>query len=762
MTNLKQTLSGAACSLALAVLCLALLASSAFALTWTAQTSGADFQLLYVAYGGGQYVAVGGSYVDYDTFKAYYGILTSSNGVAWTTVKMEMPGYSCALSGVAYGGGQFVAVGEEGTILTSPDGVTWTAQTSGTETVLYAVAYGGGKFVVVGFSNVFYTSSDGINWTAHASGSPQYYHYAVAYDGSQFVATGRNGVILTSPDGVHWTSRTSGTTETLEGIVYGGGQFVVSGRNGVILTSPNGATWTARTSGTTVDIHEVAYDGSQFVVVGGSGTILTSPDGVTWTADNSGTPRWLFGVTYDGSQFVVVGDSGTILTSGGGVPTLGLTKSVSPSSANPGQAITYTIAFTNTHTSAATSVVITDTLSANITGANYTSSGVTLTQVPGSRYVWTAPDLLQNDGGVITITGALAKPLAAGIIPNTVTLAVSGTVETANADLTVENVAPVANAGPDQSAGMGDTVTLDGSGSDDNGDALTYGWAQTGGTPTVTLSDPTAQQPTFTAPGASTVLTFTLTVTDTHNATGTDEVVVTVIAGGTIVIEKVTDPAGGTGFQFTNDIPGGPTPFNLDDGGSRTFNGVAVGSYTVTETDPTVTPGGYSLTNLACVETGTNNSVGAVGTRTATINLEAGETVTCTFTNEADTDGDGVLDATDNCPNDANPNQEDADGDGVGDVCDNCPNNANANQADADADGVGDVCDNCPNDANPGQEDADGDGLGDVCDPTPFPVPVGGIVVPVSKLGLLAPWMGLVTLAGLAALGVALVRRRKP
>ena len=92
----------------------------------------------------------------------------------------------------------------------------------------------------------------------------------------------------------------------------------------------------------------------------------------------------------------------------------------------------------------------------------------------------------------------------------------------------------------------------------------------------------------------------------------------------------------------------------------------------------------------------------------------------------------------------------------------NCDVGAFELEVDTDGDGVPDATDNCPNDANPGQEDADGDGLGDVCDPTPFPEPVGGIIVPVNKLGLVAPWMGLVGLASLAALGVVVVRRRKP
>jgi hypothetical protein len=44
----------------------------------------------------------------------------------------------------------------------------------------------------------------------------------------------------------------------------------------------------------------------------------------------------------------------------------------------------------------------------------------------------------------------------------------------------------------------------------------------------------------------------------------------------------------------------------------------------------------------------------------------------------------------------------DTDADGVPNASDNCPSNANGSQTDTDSDGKGDVCDFCPNDANPG------------------------------------------------------------
>ncbi len=119
----------------------------------------------------------------------------------------------------------------------------------------------------------------------------------------------------------------------------------------------------------------------------------------------------------------------------------------------------------------------------------------------------------------------------------------------------------------------------------------------------------------------------------------------------------------------------------------------------------------------------------------------------------SDSDGDGINDGADNCPNDANVDQLDSDNDGLGNVCDstpygpdsdgdgvpdsqdNCPELANPDQKDNDNDGRGDACtapiedadgdgiedavDNCPAIANFNQLDSDDDGLGDACDSTP-------------------------------------------
>ena len=156
------------------------------------------------------------------------------------------------------------------------------------------------------------------------------------------------------------------------------------------------------------------------------------------------------------------------------------------------------------------------------------------------------------------------------------------------------NHAPVASAVSDESATVGDMVTLDGSGSSDpDGDSITYAWTQSDSTGiSVTLSDATAASPTFTAPTvdtSGTVITFQLTVTDQNNSADTADVAVTINRKPTAVASADVSIAT-EGDTVTLDGTGSSDP----DGGSAI-------TYAWTQTDST----GYTakIANAAASKT---------------------------------------------------------------------------------------------------------------------------------------------------------------
>lgn len=90
---------------------------------------------------------------------------------------------------------------------------------------------------------------------------------------------------------------------------------------------------------------------------------------------------------------------------------------------------------------------------------------------------------------------------------------------------TATATAPVANAGDDQTVVVGTPVTINGTGSDAEGDPLTFSWQQTSG-PAATLSGSGSSR-SFTPTSIGTYV-FTLTVSDPGGLSGTDSVVITV------------------------------------------------------------------------------------------------------------------------------------------------------------------------------------------------------------------------------------------
>jgi hypothetical protein len=262
-----------------------------------------------IAYGNGQFVAVGGTY-------GVGVILASPDGVNWTSRRSstDLP----VLTGIAFGDGLFAAVGGNGSIITSPEGANWTLRTSGTQMAMLTITYGNGLFLALRSDFSFLTSADGVNWTAGSSGKSSYLN-GVAYGNGLYVAVGGTN-ILTSPDGLLWTRRDPRITNEsggLRGVAFGEGLFAAVGVFGIILTSPDGEKWTAEPLGTDTFLATITYGGGRFVAMGAGGTpgsapVVTSPDGKVWAQTSVPIGRFSSylqsAIAYGNGRFVAVGN----------------------------------------------------------------------------------------------------------------------------------------------------------------------------------------------------------------------------------------------------------------------------------------------------------------------------------------------------------------------------------------------------------------------------------------------------------------------
>src|SRR5262249_34823015 len=134
------------------------------AVSWTSQDSGIYDQINAITFARGIFVAVGGTtHPDKWTYTTSV-ILTSTNGLNWTSVPLTISSqfpyfYGWPLTGVVYGGDTFVAVGtgdqawnynNADAILTSPDGVNWSVRPSEPGPGLNRIATGNGRLMAVG------------------------------------------------------------------------------------------------------------------------------------------------------------------------------------------------------------------------------------------------------------------------------------------------------------------------------------------------------------------------------------------------------------------------------------------------------------------------------------------------------------------------------------------------------------------------------------------------------------------------------------
>jgi hypothetical protein len=252
------------------------------------------------------YLAVG----DYGT------ILSSPNGVDWDYELVPLTVTNSVLLGVGGNSNLLLAAGSQGTILWATNIYLWkTNSTKPTTNDLQGVCFDGANFILTGGNGTVLTSVTGTNWTRRTAPTTAFLMSVASFPGG-LVTVGSGGAILTSTDrGTNWTTRAAGTTNWLSQVRWLNDRLMAVGQNGSLLSSTDGVQWRTNASGTTAWLNAADFVEGTWFVVGNLGTVLASPDATNWFSLGTLTKKSLYGVTIHNGQLITVGTEGAILRS---------------------------------------------------------------------------------------------------------------------------------------------------------------------------------------------------------------------------------------------------------------------------------------------------------------------------------------------------------------------------------------------------------------------------------------------------------------
>lgn len=240
---------------------------------------------------------------------------TSRDLETWTTADT---GLRNSLRGITFFNGRACISGEKGLILSGPTAEALTPHTLNTEDWLEGIAASTNEIVAVGDNGAIYRSTDGVNWSRQ--GNFTTWFRGVAYGGGQFVAVGEDGVTISSTDGITWQQRPA-AKQHLNRAAYLHDRFWIVGDAGTVLTSSFRMFFEEVRSGVTNDLYAVAGTADE-VVIGGDLIVLTGRPGVLgWTLtvqSDSETdtlaPQWpYYSALWDGRLFLLGGRTGMMV-----------------------------------------------------------------------------------------------------------------------------------------------------------------------------------------------------------------------------------------------------------------------------------------------------------------------------------------------------------------------------------------------------------------------------------------------------------------
>jgi hypothetical protein len=207
------------------------------------------------------------------------------------------------LTGITYGNGVYVTIGNHATLLSSTNGSDWQVHSLELPKRLAAVTFGNGRFVAVGDNlrelesrDYILVSTNGSDWTDVSTGSNQVLT-VVAFGNGNFLASGYDTPstsqtrLMTSTDGTHWIDQSAIMPPYLDSITWGNGLFVgVDGLN--VFSSTNGLSWHSEVAPFR-GLEAVRFLNGRFVAVGHDDdyqntgidrpSFAVSTNGLNWT-----------------------------------------------------------------------------------------------------------------------------------------------------------------------------------------------------------------------------------------------------------------------------------------------------------------------------------------------------------------------------------------------------------------------------------------------------------------------------------------------
>ncbi len=253
---------------------------------------------------------------------ARFRVLADVQSGDWTN---RLSGLPDVMSDVIWVDDTFIAVGGDGVVLTSADGIDWIARESGTQARLYALGAYGPDVFAVGEDIVLQSTDHGESWIARTAPDGVSL-FAVAACSSRVVASGRTDmlepiVIVSEDRGVSWQVFDPWPDQQLyvTDLVYRDGLFVATAdtlffnriNGGWVFASSDGIRWDVVYRDPESGFGAVVDSGGRFTVAGSDGAVVASFDGLNWTALQ--TP-------VEGVDYHSAAGNGTTLVIAGGHP----------------------------------------------------------------------------------------------------------------------------------------------------------------------------------------------------------------------------------------------------------------------------------------------------------------------------------------------------------------------------------------------------------------------------------------------------------